>query len=130
MKQDIDFNRKQKVHFIGIGGISMSAIAQVLLSRGFDVTGSDAKASDMTEQLKNLGAEIFIGQSADNISSDVDMVVYTAAISVSSGAASGSASLSSDLPQAAALISKASMSSRANALFMTDSTLKVKSQAL
>ena len=36
MKQDIDFNRKQKVHFIGIGGISMSAIAQVLLSRGFD----------------------------------------------------------------------------------------------
>ena len=81
MKQDIDFNRKQKVHFIGIGGISMSAIAQVLLSRGFDVTGSDAKASDMTEQLKKLGAEIFIGQSADNISDDVDMVVYTAAIS-------------------------------------------------
>ena len=80
MEQKIDFNTKQKVHFIGIGGISMSAIAQVLLSRGFQVSGSDAKASEMTEQLKDLGAEIFIGQSGDNISEDTDTVVYTAAI--------------------------------------------------
>ena len=80
MKQNIDFNTKQKIHFIGIGGISMSAIAQVLLSRGFEVTGSDSKASVMTEQLKGLGAEIYIGQSGDNIAEDTDAVVYTAAI--------------------------------------------------
>ena len=58
----------------------MSAIAQVLLSRGFEVTGSDSKASEMTEQLKELGAVIYIGQSGDNIEKDTDLVVYTAAI--------------------------------------------------
>ena len=79
--QHIDFNRKQKIHFIGIGGISMSGIAQVLLARGFEVTGSDAKASDLTRQLEQEGAVIYIGQSSDNISEDTQMVVYTAAIS-------------------------------------------------
>ncbi|MBQ9029942.1 MAG: UDP-N-acetylmuramate--L-alanine ligase [Parasporobacterium sp.] len=81
MAQNIDFNRKQKIHFIGIGGISMSAIAQVLLSRGFEVTGSDSKASGLTAQLQQEGATVFIGQSGDNIAPDTDMVVYTAAIS-------------------------------------------------
>ena len=79
--ENTGFNKKQKVHFIGIGGISMSAIAQVLLSRGFEVTGSDSKASDLTRQLESEGAIIYIGQSADNIAEDVDTVVYTAAIS-------------------------------------------------
>ena len=79
--QNIDFNFKQKVHFIGIGGISMSSLAQVLLSRGFPVSGSDSKASDLTRQLEAEGALISIGQSADNITPDIQMVVYTAAIS-------------------------------------------------
>lgn len=78
--QNIDFSSKQKVHFIGIGGISMSGIAQILLSRGVAVTGSDSKASDLTRQLEAEGAVIHIGQSADNLDPDVSMVVYTAAI--------------------------------------------------
>ena len=80
MMQQIGFNGIQKVHFIGIGGISMSGIAQVLLSRGIQVTGSDSKASELTAQLESEGAKVFIGQSGDNLMPDVSLVVYTAAI--------------------------------------------------
>ena len=76
----IDFNKPCRVHFIGIGGISMSGLAEVLLERGFSVSGSDAKASELTEMLKEHGAEIFIGQRAENIGSGIDAVVYTAAV--------------------------------------------------
>ena len=76
----IDFNRPVSVHFIGIGGISMSGLAEVLLGRGFTVTGSDAKASPLTESLEKKGAKVIIGQSADNIKNGTDCVVYTAAI--------------------------------------------------
>lgn len=79
--QQIEFNGNQKVHFIGIGGISMSGIAQVLLSRGVPVSGSDQKASVLTAQLEREGAKVFIGQSRDNLMPDVALVVYTAAIS-------------------------------------------------
>ncbi|MDY3304571.1 MAG: UDP-N-acetylmuramate--L-alanine ligase [Clostridia bacterium] len=67
------------VHFIGIGGISMSAIAKVLINFNIRVSGSDNKESNITKQLRDLGAEITIGQSADNITNP-DLVVYTAAI--------------------------------------------------
>ncbi|MCQ2530492.1 MAG: UDP-N-acetylmuramate--L-alanine ligase [Lachnospiraceae bacterium] len=77
----IDFEQKQHIHFIGIGGISMSALAHILLARGFQVTGSDSKESDLTKELASLGAVIYIGQSKDNISKDIDLIVYTAAIS-------------------------------------------------
>ncbi len=76
----IDFNTPIHVHFIGIGGISMSGLAQVLLSRGFTVSGSDNLKSALTEELTAAGAKIFIGQRASNISEDIDLVVYTAAI--------------------------------------------------
>ena len=76
----LDFNRKEHVHFIGIGGISMSGLAEILLNEGFTVSGSDAKASDLTEHLKSLGADISIGQSAENINDSIDVVVYTAAV--------------------------------------------------
>ncbi len=79
--KNLDFNNKQKIHFIGIGGISMSGLAHILLSRGFPVSGSDSKKSELTDELASLGAEIFIGQSADNISGDISLVVYSAAIS-------------------------------------------------
>lgn len=69
------------IHFIGIGGISMSSIAYILLDRGYKVSGSDSKASDLTRDLEALGARINIGQSADNITDDIGLVVYTAAIS-------------------------------------------------
>lgn len=68
------------VHFIGIGGISMSGLAHILLMRGIKVTGSDRTESNITEILKNDGAEIYFGQRAENIQNP-DLVVYTAAIS-------------------------------------------------
>ncbi|MCD8022716.1 MAG: Mur ligase domain-containing protein, partial [Lachnospiraceae bacterium] len=76
----IDFNQPIHIHFIGIGGISMSGLAAVLLNRGFLVTGSDSKKSDLTAWLTGLGARISIPQSASNVTDDIDLVVYTAAI--------------------------------------------------
>ena len=65
---------------MGIGGISMSGLAEVLLERGFSITGSDMKSSPITEKLENHGASIVYGQKAENITDDIDLVVYTAAI--------------------------------------------------
>ncbi|MGG5463168.1 UDP-N-acetylmuramate--L-alanine ligase [Clostridium sp. B9] len=72
-----DINKK--VHFIGIGGVSMSGLAAVLLNAGYKVSGSDSKESEITNRLKKEGAKIYIGHSKDNLQ-DVDIVVYTAAI--------------------------------------------------
>lgn len=76
----IDFKKPQAVHFIGIGGISMSGLAEILLQAGFSVSGSDAHESELTKHLEKKGARIFYGQRAENITDDMDMVVYTAAI--------------------------------------------------
>ena len=77
----LDFNNKEtNVYFCGIGGISMSGLAEVLLDRGLKVTGSDRASSDLTDALSANGAKIFIGQKADNVTSDIDLFVYTAAI--------------------------------------------------
>ena len=76
----IQFSSPSHMHFIGIGGISMSGLAEVLLNSGFRVSGSDAKASQLTDRLASLGAQIMIGQRAENILPDTDCVVYTAAI--------------------------------------------------
>ncbi len=76
----IDFNKPVAIHFIGIGGISMSGLAEILLQRGFKVSGSDAKESDLTRLLTEKGATIFYGQRSSNIADDLDVVVYTAAI--------------------------------------------------
>ena len=77
---EIDFNKSQHVYFMGIGGISMSGLAKILLSRGFKVSGSDRAPSELTDQLAEEGALINIGQRASNITEDIDLVVYTAAI--------------------------------------------------
>lgn len=69
----------KKVHFIGIGGISMSGIASLLLNKGYEVSGSDRSLTEITKHLKDEGADIFIGQSKDNIKNP-DLVVYTDAI--------------------------------------------------
>ena len=53
---NLDFNTPAKLHFTGIGGISMSALAEIMLSRGFTVTGSDMKESEITDHLESLGA--------------------------------------------------------------------------
>lgn len=76
----IDFTKPIHVHFMGIGGISMSGLAMILLDRGFTISGSDAKESDLTIQLASKGVHIAYPQSADNINDSIDLVVYTAAI--------------------------------------------------
>ena len=76
----IDFNQPMHVHFIGIGGISMSGLAEILHEEGFTISGSDAKESDLTKHLSSMGVQIFYGQKASNIIDGIDLVVYTAAI--------------------------------------------------
>ncbi len=66
------------IHFIGIGGISMSGLAEIMLKRGFKVSGSDRQKTHITEKLENNGAVIFLCHSAENISG-ADLVVHTAA---------------------------------------------------
>ena len=70
----------KRIYFIGIGGISMSGLAEILLGAGFSISGSDMKPSALTNQLESKGAKVFYGQCAENISSDYNCVVYTAAI--------------------------------------------------
>ena len=77
---EIDFNKSQHVYFMGIGGISMSGLALILLSRGFKVSGSDRTPSELTDLLEKEGATVHIGQRSSNITEDLDLVVYTAAI--------------------------------------------------
>lgn len=76
----INFNKPIKIHFIGIGGISMSGLAEILLKEGFTISGSDAKESSLTVKLSGMGATIHYGHRTSNIDSNVDLVVYTAAI--------------------------------------------------
>ncbi|MBO4265619.1 MAG: UDP-N-acetylmuramate--L-alanine ligase [Lachnospiraceae bacterium] len=76
----IDFSQPAKVHFIGIGGISMSGLAEILLNAGFTVSGSDRASSDLTKRLEEKGAIVYYGQRAENIKEDTQLVVYTAAI--------------------------------------------------
>ena len=76
----INFKQPVHVHFIGIGGISMSGLAEILLKEDFRISGSDNKESALTDHLTNLGATIFYGQKASNIIPGIDVVVYTAAI--------------------------------------------------
>lgn len=76
----IDFNHPCHVHFIGIGGISMSGLAEILMKEGFTVSGSDNKESSLTDHLTDKGAVIFYGQKASNIIDGINAVVYTAAI--------------------------------------------------
>jgi UDP-N-acetylmuramate--alanine ligase len=71
--------RVRTIHFVGIGGIGMSGIAEVLLASGFAVTGSDAKASDTTRRLEDLGAKCFVGHAADQVG-DADVVVFSSAV--------------------------------------------------
>jgi len=73
-------DKDKKVHFIGIGGVSMSGLAEILMNNGYRVSGSDRDESPLTNHLKQMGAEIYIGHSEDNIN-NVDLIVYTAAIS-------------------------------------------------
>jgi len=78
----LDFKKVNNIHFIGIGGIGMSAVAQLFLSQDKKVSGSDTGASKVTELLESKGAKIYFTQQEKNIDPDVDLVVYTIAIDV------------------------------------------------
>ncbi|GAB4129277.1 MAG: UDP-N-acetylmuramate--L-alanine ligase [Ignavibacteriales bacterium] len=69
----------KKVHFVGIGGIGMSGIAEILLNQGFEISGSDLSESEVTQRLQSLGIKIYKGHSAQNIK-DVDVLVYSSAV--------------------------------------------------
>ncbi|SKC91220.1 UDP-N-acetylmuramate--L-alanine ligase [Maledivibacter halophilus] len=78
----LDFLNKKKVnniHLIGVGGIGMSALAEIILNKGFNVSGSDIKSSNITKKLENKGVKIYIGHHEDNIV-DSDIIVYTSAV--------------------------------------------------
>jgi UDP-N-acetylmuramate--alanine ligase len=75
----MDSEQIKHVHFIGIGGSSMSGLAEILLSQGYIVSGCDIKSSSSTQKLENKGAQVFIGHKAENISNP-DLVVYTVAV--------------------------------------------------
>ena len=66
----IDLSQYKNIHCIGIGGIGLSAIAEILLSRGYSVSGSDMKESDITSKLAGNGARIFTGHRAENVDKD------------------------------------------------------------
>ena len=80
MNTSFDLSKKKKVHFIGIGGISMSAIALILLKNGFTVSGSDISENENVKELEEKGIKVYIGHKKENIQADLDIVVYSKAI--------------------------------------------------
>ncbi len=75
------FKNIKKVHFVGIGGIGMSGIAEILLNQGFEISGSDRALSEVTSHLSDLGMKIYEGHSPENLK-DADVLVYSSAVSL------------------------------------------------
>ncbi len=75
--------KKHRVHFVGIGGIGMSGIAEVLLNLGYAVTGSDLHKSEVTGRLRKLGAQVFVGHQEDNLMANPSVVVISTAVKYS-----------------------------------------------
>ena len=73
------YKKNQKIHFVGIGGIGMSGIAEVLLNLGYQVSGSDLKLSDTTKRLESLGGVIFKGHRPEQVEG-ADVVVVSSAV--------------------------------------------------
>ena len=77
------FHRRHRVHFVGIGGVGMSGIAEVLLNLGYEISGSDLKENDATRRLRSLGAEVHIGHDAANLADTLSVVVISTAVKFS-----------------------------------------------
>ena len=77
------FHRRHRVHFVGIGGVGMSGIAEVLLNLGYEISGSDLKENDATRRLRSLGAEVHIGHDAANLADALSVVVISTAVKFS-----------------------------------------------
>ena len=77
---NFELSHIKNIHFTGIGGISMSGLAELLHKNGFRVTGSDMNESDMTQHLKEIGVNVFIGHDYQNVPFDCELLVYTSAV--------------------------------------------------
>lgn len=77
----INFSHPSSIYFVGIGGVSMSGLAEILADAGFTVSGSDRSRSALTEMLESKGITVFYGQRSENITDNIDCVVFTSAIS-------------------------------------------------
>ncbi len=75
------FKNIKRVHFVGIGGIGMSGIAEILLNQGFEISGSDKSLSEVTNRLSDLGIKIYEGHSAENVK-EADVLVYSSAVTI------------------------------------------------
>lgn len=75
----LDPSKVKNIHFVGIGGISMSGLAEILLHQGYVISGSDMKGSNITEKLKHMGVKVYESHNSENIKNP-DLVVYTAAV--------------------------------------------------
>jgi UDP-N-acetylmuramate--alanine ligase len=75
--------KKHKIHFVGIGGIGMSGIAEVLLNSGYAVTGSDLQENEATSRLRGLGARVFVGHQEENLGGNPSVVVISTAVKYS-----------------------------------------------
>ena len=75
------FGKTKHIHFIGIGGIGMSGMAELLHNHGFEISGSDINESDRTEHLKSIGIIIYKGHNKNNIKV-VDLIVYSSAVNL------------------------------------------------
>ena len=76
----IDLNKLKHVHLIGIGGVGVSGVAMILLNKGINVSGSDIRSSVITKKLESNGAHIFYTHDENNITDDIDLIVYTSAV--------------------------------------------------
>ena len=76
----IDFSAPSHIYFAGIGGISMSGLAEILADAGFSISGSDRSESPLTRALEKRGITVFYGQRKENITDDIDCVIFTSAI--------------------------------------------------
>jgi UDP-N-acetylmuramate--alanine ligase len=75
--------KKHKIHFVGIGGIGMSGIAEVLLNSGYVVSGSDLQESEATRRLRSLGARVYVGHQEENLAGNPSVVVISTAVKYS-----------------------------------------------
>ena len=77
---NVNLDKIKKIHFIGVGGIGLSAIARLMKEKGKEVSGSDLSPSLMTDKLEKIGIKIYNNQVEENISDDIDLVIYTTAV--------------------------------------------------
>jgi UDP-N-acetylmuramate--alanine ligase len=80
MEQSSEYAEIQTIHFTGIGGIGMSALAQMMVDRGEKLTGSDRAESPVTEMLEQKGIQVVIGQKAENVPDSTKILVYSDAV--------------------------------------------------